>query len=82
MTLRRHWRSTTFEPVEVVRQGRSQLDDPTPVGSAEQIELDLRPGRKVLIPWQDNNPARVNWALELLHQIGDIDIGLTLHDVG
>ena len=62
---RRRWRSTTFEPVEVFGQGGRQFDDPSLEGAAEQLELDLRTGRDVLVPGQHYDATRRNVTLEL-----------------
>src|SRR6185369_17252058 len=63
--LRRRWRSTTFEPVEIIGQGRGQFDDPPLEGAAQQVELDLGTGRDVLVPGQHDDAARRNVPLEL-----------------
>ena len=63
--LRRRWRSTTFEPVEIIGQGRGQFDDPPLEGATQQIELDLGTGRDVLVPGQHDDAARRNVPLEL-----------------
>src|SRR5829696_6413467 len=79
--LLRRWRSTPFEPVEVVGQRGRQLDDPPLEGATEQVELDLGAGRDVLVPGKDDDATRGHVTLELLHQIGDVDVRLAGHDV-